>query len=90
MQVVLERRELLTLPGDPGWTLHCVRGCLWVTRHGDLKDVVLVERQSYPIKGAAGHVVVQALEDAVLEYRFAAARGAQAHQRWWDSPARAA
>lgn len=63
--VELARRELLELAEAPGGRIVCLRGTLWVTRHGEAEDHLLTAGQSLAT-GAAGNALVQALDDAAM------------------------
>lgn len=63
--VELARRELLELTDAPGGRIVCLRGTVWVTRHGDPEDHLLTAGQSVPT-GTAGSALVQGLDAAAI------------------------
>ncbi|MCL4747653.1 MAG: DUF2917 domain-containing protein [Burkholderiaceae bacterium] len=63
--VELPRRELLELADARGGRIVCLRGTVWVTRHGDFEDHLLTAGESVAI-GKAGSSLVQGLEDAAI------------------------
>lgn len=65
MWMQLQRRELLCLPGGQGLAVSCLAGSLWITQHGDRKDVVLEPGEALELD-RPGMAVVQALSCARL------------------------
>jgi hypothetical protein len=77
MWMQLQRRELLCLAGGRGLAVCCLAGELWVTQHGDRKDVVLAPGEQLALD-RPGLAVVQALTPARL-----AVGGGQAQATQW-------
>ena len=61
----LSRRDLVALPAVSGQVVRCQRGLLWLTRDGDLRDILLAAGQRWCVKGG-GQLVISALEDAAF------------------------
>lgn len=76
MWMQLQRRELLCLPGGEGLAVSCLAGSLWVTQHGDCKDVVLEPGEQMALE-RPGTAVVQALTAARLAVAGGRAEAAQ-------------
>ena len=55
---------------QPGLTIECEKGVLWVTVAGDINDHTLEAGESYVIQDA-NSVVIEAVEDAVVILRDA-------------------
>lgn len=69
--VELARRELLELTDAPRSRIVCLRGTVWVTRHGDPEDHLLTAGQSVATD-AAGNALVQGLDEAAIALETAA------------------
>ena len=63
--IELPRRELLEVADARGGRIVCLRGTVWVTRHGDPEDHLLTAGQSVAT-GTAGSALVQGLGDAAI------------------------
>jgi hypothetical protein len=53
---------------QPGLTIECEKGVLWVTVAGDINDHTLEAGESYVIQDA-NSVVIEAVEDAIVILR---------------------
>jgi hypothetical protein len=47
----LQKNQILRVPGAAGWTVKTLRGSVWITQEGDLRDIVLEAGQSYDFNG---------------------------------------
>lgn len=55
--VKLDQANFLRIADEPGATITCVDGCLWITRNGCAKDIVLAAGESYRVPDATPHTV---------------------------------
>lgn len=62
--VELDRSGFLRLADAAGTTVTCLRGVLWLTRDGCLKDAILAPGDSYLVEDAA-RVIVFAVEPSL-------------------------
>lgn len=90
----LKTRELVRLHDAAGMTIACDSGSVWVTRNGDLRDVVLSAGERTEIAGSA-LVVIQAFEPSHLAIGPAVApapvaRRSDANRSGGNAPKRAA
>ena len=65
-QVRLEGHASTVLPEGVGTLVACTSGCVWLTRYGDPRDLVLHSGDSFRIDGP-GTVVMTAHHGAVLQ-----------------------
>ncbi len=57
----IDNGAILVVLQPAGKTVTCVRGSLWITQDGDLKDVVISAGDSYTLE-RAGRILVSGLE----------------------------
>lgn len=62
---------------QPGLTIECEKGVLWVTLAGDLNDHTLEAGDSYVVQETSP-VVIEAVEDAIVILKDASAEFAEA------------
>jgi hypothetical protein len=68
--ISLAKYQLWNLVGDRrGDRISCIRGSLWITQEGDLKDYVLDAGQNFWV-ARPGTVVVQALQNSQFKYNL--------------------
>lgn len=67
--VVLGRREAIQVQGPAGTTLRVTHGEVWITRHHDTQDYLLVAGEVLEHAGR-GKTLVSALKDARVEIRL--------------------
>jgi hypothetical protein len=89
--VTLADRDLLELDRSRGSTVQSLRGTLWITQHGDIRDIVLSAGDAWTIE-RDGPTVVEAQGDALLRIvgrasagatvRHAAMRARERVRRW--------
>lgn len=65
-QVHLEGHASTVLPEGVGTLVACVSGCVWLTRYGDPRDLIMHAGDSFRIDGP-GTVVMTAHHGAVLK-----------------------
>lgn len=73
--VILERRRGFELEGPAGTTLRVTHGEVWVTRHRDTKDHLLVAGDVLEHAGK-GKTLVTAIRDAQIQIRRPKQQGA--------------
>ena len=61
----LAKNQLMHVPGAAGWSLRALRGSVWITRDGDLRDIVLAPGEAY-LFDRDGDAIVSSLEDSEL------------------------
>ncbi len=67
-EITLPTHKMWAIEGDRrGDVINCVRGNLWITQEGDLKDYVVENGKNFWIT-KPGTVVVQALDDSQIKY----------------------
>ena len=64
----LDTTLFLRIVGNPGTTVTCLSGCLWITRDGCPKDFELAAGQEYRVDGIAP-VIVSAFEPSLAGVR---------------------
>ena len=57
----IDKGAILVVLKPAGQTVNCVRGSLWITQDGDLKDVVISAGDSYTLE-RPGRMLVSGLE----------------------------
>jgi hypothetical protein len=62
----LGRRQFLQLVDGAGISIHCVRGYLWITQHGDSRDIVVRPHESF-LLDRPGAAIIQALTDSTVD-----------------------
>jgi hypothetical protein len=67
-EITLAQHKLWSLEGDRrGDVISCLKGTLWITQEGDLKDYILEAGRDFWVT-KPGTVVVQALYNAQFKY----------------------
>jgi hypothetical protein len=65
-RVPLDRARFLDLEESSGTTIHCLEGCLWITRDGSLDDTALMPGQTYRLADAS-RVLVSAFGPSLAQ-----------------------
>jgi uncharacterized protein (AIM24 family) len=73
-RVRLDPTLFLRIVGNPGTTVACLSGCLWITRDGCPKDFELAAGQEYRVDAAAP-VIVGAFEPSLASVQRAQRAG---------------
>ena len=66
--VSLDKGSLLSIASPLGCRIECVRGSIWITHDGDLRDMTLSARDSH-LADRRARMLVQALEPCALRIR---------------------
>jgi len=82
MVIEIQRRGIAPLNTGVGTCIECLRGTIWVTEHRSKDDIILKAGESYVIS-RKGLVVVQALHNALVEFRAPEARKPEAGLTTW-------
>ena len=77
--VTLADRDLLELDRSRGSTVQSLTGTLWITQHGDIRDIVLSAGDAWTIE-RDGLTIVAAQGDALLRIVGRASTGATARR----------
>ena len=64
----LGQRQFLQLTDAAGMSISCIEGCLWITQHGDSRDIVVRSHESF-VLDRPGLAVIQALTDSIVGLR---------------------
>ena len=69
-EVSLAKHKVWSIEGDRrGDVISCLKGILWITQEGDLKDYLVEAGKEFWVT-RRGEVVVQALENSQLKYNL--------------------
>ncbi len=85
MELLLEKRELLSIDGDAeGLTLRCLDGELWLTQAGDSRDHILKRGDGFTVRKRGLIQVLAGAEARVrMEERTRVAKPSMGWQLGW-------
>lgn len=70
--ICLKANQIVKMRGDLGHSIVCERGTMWLTQHGDLRDVILRTGEAFTLDHA-GPALVMAVEPGAI--RIVQAKG---------------